>query len=93
LANTQPSLFRLRRGQLRSAQRAGIEPDSGVAEQQGYGFPLYRHLGAQGAFGTATRRARTEAACPFGQPLVESVRPVLLIHWRRMLRQAHRKGQ
>jgi hypothetical protein len=77
LGKTKPCLFRLVRGQLASAQRAGIETHRHTTHQHGRALLLDRHLGANRATGGASGRIRTEEACPLGQPLVESFRTVL----------------
>src|SRR5271170_3776008 len=74
LGKTKPYLFCLRRCQLGTAKRTGIENRSRVAHQQGHPLALYRHLGPDGPAGAATGGVRTEEACPLAQPLVESVR-------------------
>jgi len=75
-------MFRLRRGQLLSAKRADIEARRRTTHQQGQSLPLHRHLSADGTGGAPIRSVGTKQSCPFGQPLVESVRPFPLVTGR-----------
>jgi hypothetical protein len=96
LLKTKPGLLRLRHIQLASAERAGIEARRYVAHQHGRALPLDRYLSADRAAGATTGRVRAEETCPPSQPLVQSVRAVVLVHWvhwPRILGQSYKKGE
>lgn len=85
-------LFRVLRGQLLSAKRAGIESHSRISHQQGQTLPLYRHLSANRTAGLAAGRLKTEKPCPLGHPLVESVHAISSFT-PRILGYSRKKGQ
>jgi hypothetical protein len=92
LEKTLPCLLRVPRAPLLSAKRTDIEVRRRAAHQQSYRLPLYGDFSANGADGVPTRRVGTKEACPFGQPLVESVRPIPLFTGRGFWPKSHQKA-
>jgi hypothetical protein len=76
--SSPPSVPCLCRNYFLSTKGTGIEWRLNATRQQGHAFLLYGHLSANRAACAAGRRIRPQKACPPAQPLVKSVRAVLL---------------
>jgi hypothetical protein len=86
-------LRRLRRGQLLSAQWAGIEVGSCHATQQhSHAVSLYRYLRVYDSTPAGRRPSEKERHCPPEEPLVEFLHATSFVQ-REILRRSTKKGQ